>query len=800
MPKTFCSNAGIPGSFTNALSYDEQIQYLVNKYNEMADVINNLKIDADISDVVKYIPQTGFSELQKQQATENIRAVSTIKNQILDEDEQMNARENINAMKYEPKDDFVKAGGAVVYDENFTNILPNTNLATVAYCEPGRYYCEDITGITGFSAAMPFEMEVFKVNSNLVRRYFQYDNGRKYVQEVELNPLKFYSVVDFGGFNVSYLLQDLTEDQKAQARENIGAGTGSGSAENAVLYTPQTLTDSQKGQVRENIDLNIVTTNEETVANFTNLVNTYGITSNSQLTTTGSTTDGTTVVTGFIPFTKGDIIRIKDENAISLNPIYAVYDENKTVNTNVIGRYLNNMIADENNAYGTFTNNNNIITWDTNTISYWFWNNATYIRLTLSSPDVIVTKNEEIVYTTKNKITINKDNLPNIKPLNNYNGVVLGDSIFGMNRDETSVTNYAEETSGAKIENCGFGGTRISAHNTQGYSAFSGYALANAITSANWISQDAQASLGQDYFPDQLNKLKNINFNNIDFLILHYGTNDFSGNVEIDNSNNNVDTNTVCGSLRYTLNKFLTSFPKLQIFISLPLYRKFNNVDSNTYKNTLGKTLLEYNTAIETVAYNYNCPVINGYKTLGINSINASTFLTDGTHLTLAGRKIFGIFIGENLYRATAGTNISDATANCVLTTAQTLTDTQKEQARNNIGASSLVEENINITANGQYVSTANTTIKCKKIGNIAFVSFSLKFNNIPSNNTSILYSNLPTPLAELKFTAVGHDLTDRTTLEFYLKTDGTITFNPTDAIVTSTTKYNATLSYVIAE
>nr|DAT25108.1 MAG TPA: hypothetical protein [Caudoviricetes sp.] len=294
MPKTFCSNAGLPGSFTKALSYDEQIQFLIDKYNKMADVINNLKIDVDISDVVKYIPQTGFSELQKQQATENIGAVSTIANQILNEDEQMNARENINAMEYEAKDDFVKAGGAVVYDENFINILPNTNLATITYCEPGRYYCADITGITGFSAAMPFEMEVFKVNSNLVRRYFQYDNGRKYVQEVELNPLKFYAVVDFGGFNISYLLQDLTEDQEAQARSNIGAGTsnitsddistqinnnsvkfsgaqnlteaqkararanigagtGSGSAENAVLYIAQELTDEQKTQARNNI-------------------------------------------------------------------------------------------------------------------------------------------------------------------------------------------------------------------------------------------------------------------------------------------------------------------------------------------------------------------------------------------------------------------------------------------------------------------------------------------------------------------------------------------------------------------
>ena len=74
MPKSFCSNAGLPGSFTNALSYDEQIQFLIDKYNKMADVINNLKIDVDISDVVKYIPQTGFSEIQKQQARNNIGA------------------------------------------------------------------------------------------------------------------------------------------------------------------------------------------------------------------------------------------------------------------------------------------------------------------------------------------------------------------------------------------------------------------------------------------------------------------------------------------------------------------------------------------------------------------------------------------------------------------------------------------------------------------------------------------------------------------------------------------------------
>ena len=49
--------------------------------------------------------------------------------------------------------------------------------------------------------------------------------------------------------------QSLTDDQKAQARANIGAGTGGGSADGAVLYNAeQTLTADQKAQARTNIE------------------------------------------------------------------------------------------------------------------------------------------------------------------------------------------------------------------------------------------------------------------------------------------------------------------------------------------------------------------------------------------------------------------------------------------------------------------------------------------------------------------------------------------------------------------
>ena len=49
---------------------------------------------------------------------------------------------------------------------------------------------------------------------------------------------------------VLYTPQTLTDEQKAQARTNIGADTVQG----AVLYTPQTLTDEQKAQARGNIN------------------------------------------------------------------------------------------------------------------------------------------------------------------------------------------------------------------------------------------------------------------------------------------------------------------------------------------------------------------------------------------------------------------------------------------------------------------------------------------------------------------------------------------------------------------
>lgn len=76
-------------------------------------------------------------------------------------------------------------------------------------------------------------------------------------KKVTLQQLLDYlnGLVDTGNV-VLFVAQTLTDEQKLQARTNIGAaapGEGGGSAANAVLYVAQTLTEEQQHQARLNI-------------------------------------------------------------------------------------------------------------------------------------------------------------------------------------------------------------------------------------------------------------------------------------------------------------------------------------------------------------------------------------------------------------------------------------------------------------------------------------------------------------------------------------------------------------------
>lgn len=412
----------------------------------------------------------------------------------------------------------------------------------------------------------------------------------------------------------------------------------------------------------------IITTKEVEAAAYTNLVtqstdidgaiyNGTGIKSGYRLNSSGSETEASALyVTGFIPVSSGDVIRVQDpgNETYDTSVMYALYTDRVESSTNV-GKTVADISGNE--LYGALSVSGNTVTWDTSSISYYFWNDFSYVRITSNSADVIVTVNEEIEQTTVQEKWLASDiNVPassvSEASSNDDNGtcVVFGDSIIGMVRDSTAVTAFAEQYSDYSFYNVGFGGCRMSEHPTSGYAAFSMYALADAIVTSDFSTQEEQAASGEDYFPAQLATLESIDFSTVDAVVIHYGTNDFNGNVIVDNAEDDDDTTTLCGALRYSLNKLLGAFKNLKIYVSVPLFRVWDGVGSDTYENSNSDKLTDFVQALIGVAQEYHLPVINGYANLGINLLNEDHFLLeDGTHLTESGRKTFGKYIGQQI-------------------------------------------------------------------------------------------------------------------------------------------------------
>ncbi len=255
--------------------------------------------------------------------------------------------------------------------------------------------------------------------------------------------------------------------------------------------------------------------------------------------------------------------------------------------------------------------------------------------------------------------TIGDDAKPVIAHLMGKTIVNFGDSIFGNARPPIDVSTFLAENTGATVYNCAFGGCRMGVH-TGHWDAFSMYRLAEAIASNDYTLQDDALNYEDrtSYAEEPLAVMKSIDFSALDILTIAYGANDFTGNNPIDNTDNLMDTSTVCGALRYTIETLLTAYPNLRVFVLLPTYRFW--IDSaNAYTddvfshvNDLGKTLVDYNAAIADTAKAYNIPVIDNFAELGINKVNRYQYFpeTDGAHHNETGRKLLAKHLAHKLW------------------------------------------------------------------------------------------------------------------------------------------------------
>lgn len=236
----------------------------------------------------------------------------------------------------------------------------------------------------------------------------------------------------------------------------------------------------------------------------------------------------------------------------------------------------------------------------------------------------------------------------------------FGDSIFGQFSSPNDISTYLADLNGATVYNCAFGGCRMGTHPVAAWNSFSMYKLADAIASGDWTEQ-ATSALDPTlpaYFSGRVSLLSSLDFSDVDIITISYGTNDFAGGLGL--GGNTFDYTDA--ALRYSIDKILTAYPNIRIFVCMPMYRVWLDggvfdEDSNQKEITstvdgVTRKLTDFVAAEKEVCKQTQIPVLETYYDLGVNKFNWTEYFpsNDGTHFDVKGRKLIAEYIAEHLW------------------------------------------------------------------------------------------------------------------------------------------------------
>ena len=224
------------------------------------------------------------------------------------------------------------------------------------------------------------------------------------------------------------------------------------------------------------------------------------------------------------------------------------------------------------------------------------------------------------------------------------NIVVLGDSIWDMDRGDTGIAAQVAAYMNANVYNCAIGGTRAS--------------LKEGESDVNYDTWDSTSLTGMWYVlcdlvsPEFLEGypaggvIRNVDPSTVDFYIVAYGLNDyFSGAPIAVKDGDTYDAHGYAGALRNGIALLRNASPNAQILLISPTYCQFYEdgymVTDSNMKDYGNGTLTDYANACRNVSETENTLYIDAYTTMGINIYTAEEYLEDGVHLTEAGRALY---------------------------------------------------------------------------------------------------------------------------------------------------------------
>ena len=181
-----------------------------------------------------------------------------------------------------------------------------------------------------------------------------------------------------------------------------------------------------------------------------------------------------------------------------------------------------------------------------------------------------------------------------------YDAVFLGDSVYGLCRDETSIAAKVQDKTGLKCYNGGLGGTvlgRADAERRLGYTK-------DSVSAAGLVRSFVVKDFGvqktvrvrepaTDYFEDTLGDLGPIDFDQVKILFIGSGLNDYHAGNPIESTENPYDEYTYCGAIRSIVRELRDAYPDLRIIFITPPYTWYTVPELTCEEYDLGGGVLE---------------------------------------------------------------------------------------------------------------------------------------------------------------------------------------------------------------
>lgn len=248
-------------------------------------------------------------------------------------------------------------------------------------------------------------------------------------------------------------------------------------------------------------------------------------------------------------------------------------------------------------------------------------------------PNTVVSQESSMADDTSEeelKVSVSDNKMVADKFMSGKKIVVFGDSIWDDGRGTDGISEHIQNKTGATVYNCAVGGSTAALisgeNNIQNWSSscFNGmvYVARDLVPAEQVIpGREACEVVGQ------------VDFEDMDYVIISYGLNDYFSNVSIYPETYYDITNYV-GALRNGINKLKENYSHLQIILVSPTYTVL-------FEGEQQFEIGEYVEAARGVADEMNVHFLDVFHVLGEDAETRTKHLVDGVHLSTAGRKVY---------------------------------------------------------------------------------------------------------------------------------------------------------------